>query len=766
MLRSLRTFSCLALLSLGLHSAFAFSLVGPKETWQTAVIGYTLLQEIDYPDGPWNLINGPEWTFAPKNYNEWYRWAQPVIYYTYSPTFINYFGPAGITAVDSAFTILNGVGNVDAYSPNLAEFPQDEYRENYTANSLHLFDLKSSLLEQLMPILGLADPEYFTWCIRNKIPIPGASCPVFDWQVVQRNFDPLTIAPTKYVNGNLFTYQFLIFCPPGPDRQDTVEFLIDPEDTYRTAVATPKISVPNILYMGYFHTGLTRDDVGGLRYLYSTNRVAQELAPSDSALFQTNYTPTLLVTSNLTLLASQALTNDAATLSGLYPNLVILNSSTFFSNVYITNITGYFTNFPWDPVGTPAHLVFSTNVTPTVATFYQHTFGNVFTVGSSGGHLVPVPILNIPNSSLGYVSIQTTSVAASNSPWLPVGTFNIVTNTSTVTYLTNEVVGEYFILPTNLCSVGIVANQLTLTSATTNQIFSLTNTAGVTNSGTVLSYDVNLISWYTNHVYVIDPVICTNGSIAIRQGVERISFVRHDYDSLLSRFFVPVTNNYSMMALVSNVWVKQQFQRVVTKPDILIDAADLTVDTDPTVRTMDRSNLSSPVFSNAVPGTTGPGVLQSPVAGSITLTFNQVGPIHLNGSPFFVDEASSFFYYNWGSFDSSTNLPTVYGGTSVNDIEQQLAINVVPNYLPAGQANNGYTATLSVSGGQPPYTWILGPGSGPLPPGINLDPDQSDSTLAYLDGAPGVPGSYPFFIRVIDGGGRYVDASYVLNVSP
>jgi hypothetical protein len=35
-----------------------------------------------------------------------------------------------------------------------------------------------------------------------------------------------------------------------------------------------------------------------------------------------------------------------------------------------------------------------------------------------------------------------------------------------------------------------------------------------------------------------------------------------------------------------------------------------------------------------------------------------------------------------------------------------------------------------------------------------------------LDGTPAIPGSYPFFIRVIDSAGRYVDASYVMNVSP
>jgi hypothetical protein len=774
MLRFVKTLVCLALLTLGLRSAYGFALVGPKEAWQVENIGYTLLSEIDYPSGPWNNLRGPEWTFAPKNYNEWYRWSTPVLYYTYSPTFVQYFQQPGIDAVDSAFKILNSIPNVDTLSQNLTEYPLDEFRENYTANSLHLFDLKSATLEMMMPRMGLADPEYWTWCIRTRIPIPGLPCPFFDYQVIQRNFDPVTIAPSKFVNGNLFTYQFLIYCPPAFDRQDPVEFLIDPEDTYRTAVATPKIGIPNILYMGYFHVGLTRDDVGGLRYLYSTNRVAQEFSPPDAAQFQTNYTPTLIVSSNLTILAAQALTNDAPTLSGLYPGLVILNSSFYFSNVYITNFIAYFTNYPWDPIGTPAHMAFSTNVTPTVIPFYQHTFGNLYSISNSpsGPTLAPIFTMPAPGNN-GWVSIQTTSVAISNEPWAPAGSLFIVTNTSTVTYQTNEVVGEYIILPTNLCSLAILYSQITFTNVLTNNLFTLTNSiirtnaAGGTNAGTVFSYTVNILNWYTNHAYVVLPVVCTNGSIAIRQGVGKVSFVRHDYDDLLSRFFYPVTNNYSMTALVSNVWVKQEFQRIVTRPDFLIDAADLTINGDPTVYTVDRSDASAPSFSNAVPATTGPGILQGNGAnGSIVMTFNQVGPVHLNSGPFFVDEASAFFYYQWGSFDGSTNLPTVYGGSSVADLAQILAINVSPSFLQAATENVNYFATLSVSGGQPPYSWALGPGSAALPPGLTLTQNPSDSTQAFLSGPPMVAGTYPFFIRVTDGGGRFVDASYIFTVYP
>ena len=667
--------------------------------------------------------------------------------------------------------MLNSLTNVDYYSPGLTEFPLDEMRQNYTANSLHLFDLKSSALEMLMPRIGLADPENWVWSIRERIGIPGTTCPIYDYTIIQRNFDPLTIAPSKYVNGNLFSFQFLIFCPPGFESEDPVEFLIDPEDTYRTALATPKLTYPNLSYLGYFHAGLTRDDMGGLRYLYSTNRVAEEFAMPDATLFQTNYTPTLLVSSNLTILAAQALTNDAPTLAGLYPGLTIINSSFYFSNIYVTNLNGYFTNYPWDPVGTPAHMIFTTNVTATVLPFYKHSFGNLYTISNSPGGLVPVPLITLPSpTNRGWVSIQATSVAASNNPWAPSGGLTIVTNTTTTTFRTNEVTGEYIILPTNLCSIAILYSQLTFTNTLTNALFNLTNSivltnaAGGTNAGSLLSYNVNIISWFTNHAFVVEPVTCTNGSIAVRQGVQKLTFVRHDYDDLLTRFFYPITNNYSVMALVSNVWVQQQFQRVVTRPDFLIDSAEVT--DIPNVLTVNRDVANAPTYSNVVAGTTGPGIIEGTGAnGPIVLTFNQMGPVHIDDSPFFSDEADSFFYFQWGSFDGSTNTPVVYGGTSVNELAQQLAITVTPRLLVPGTLNANYFATLSVSGGIPPYSWGLSPGSNPLPSGMTLNPNFSDSTQAYLSGAPSAPGSYLFFIRVTDGGGRFVDANYVFTVN-
>jgi hypothetical protein len=141
--------------------------------------------------------------------------------------------------------------------------------------------------------------------------------------------------------------------------------------------------------------------------------------------------------------------------------------------------------------------------------------------------------------------------------------------------------------------------------------------------------------------------------------------------------------------------------------------------------------------------------------------------VHLNTGPFLTDEASSILYFIWGSFDGSTNAPTIYGGTTLTDLSQQILITVSPAFLAPASQGVDYEATLTVSGGQPPYTWTIGPGSPDLPTGMNpLVQNASDSSQAFLSGTPLVPGKYRFWIRVTDAGGRFIDQNYSLVVNP
>jgi hypothetical protein len=750
------------LLAAGAQSASAFSFWGTKEAFQTDAFGYDRLTEIEYPATHWNLID-PEISYAPHNLGEEFRWNIPVLYYTYDPSFLNYFGTVGATQVDGAFAILNNLKNVSDYSTNLTEVPLEELRYNYTAMAFHLFDLKSAALEMVLTRLGPADPEHWMFCIQNRILPPGKACPAFDYTVIQRNFDPDTLAPSKYVNGKLFTYHWLQFCGVFADRGDPVEFPVDPLTPEFGAVASPKVTIPNIAYYGMFHTGLTRDDVASLRYLYATNNMNVEQSSPDSTFFQTNTTSQLFVGSNLTLFAAQALTNNAATLSALFPGLVITATTNTFTNVYTTNLTAYFTNFPWDPFGTPAHVAFATNVTVAVQTLFSHTFANAMQIQQVPGGWVTVPMTQLPAPGLAFATTVTNIIVVTNFPWAPPGTTTIATNTTGKTYLTNVVSGEFFIVSTNFCDAAIIAVQLTNVIRNTNITISLTNTAPNTNvSGTILSFQQAQVNYFTNHTFVIYPVSCVSNSVALRQGLEKISFVRHDFDSLLSRFFLPVTNNYSMTAVTNGQAMVQKFQRIVTTPDILLTAADLPQNLLPIDTVEHIGSYPTLNASNAIPGLAGPGTFLGPM----TLTFNNVGPIRLNSGPSWLQESSGNLYFNWASFDGSTNAPYLYPqGASITDLENQVLVQVSPSSLPAGVAGINYSATLSVAGGQAPYSWALGPSSPALPPGLNLTQNPNDSSQATISGTPLVQGTFTFWVRMTDARGVFVDQFYAFQVN-
>jgi hypothetical protein len=312
------------------QSAFAFSLLGPvNEPYQQGGSPNSLDYNFYFDNG------------APKNLGEEYRWNTPTIYYSFDQNFLDYFGSNGVYAVDQAFAIMNSLTNVDSYSADLSEFPLDSGRVNYKAQILLLRDIKSEVLHWIMEQMGLAEPDRYTWTLRDRVLPPGAACPRYDYLVIKRNFDPVTFEPSSYVNGALYSYTIFELCNlvPPLNRADAVEISVDPLSLPWTAVAADGSFVgfadglnllretdEGVARYGFYYTGLTRDDVGGLRYLWRTNNVNVESVEPSSVQFITN-NATLVFGSNLTVFADQSLTNPPAVFQALYPNLVI-NSST------------------------------------------------------------------------------------------------------------------------------------------------------------------------------------------------------------------------------------------------------------------------------------------------------------------------------------------------------------------------------------------------------------------------------------------------------
>jgi len=764
MLKLARTVGSLLVLLMAAETAPAISLLGPQVDFMADIgLGYDRLVEMPYPFGGYNVFINPEPLYAPQNLQEEYRWSIPTIYYAYDPSFVDYFQSNGVRAVESAIAILNALPRASDMSQDLSEFPLDEAHFNNTARALHLFDLKSAALEMLLARLGLADPERFTWTLRARSLQPGATCPFYDYTVIQRNFDPITFQPSKYVNGNLYTYQILQLCPPpmGPlDRSEAREFLVDPLATVQTAVASPKVSFPDVNYYGVFHAGLTRDDAGAIRYLYSSSNTNFEQAPPEAVLFDTNTPAQILVTSNLTLLAAQALTNNAVALAALYPGLLINSSTNTFTVVNVTNITPIFTNHPWDPAGFFS-LEFVTNVTSVPQTLFHHQFGNLITFQFTNGQFVTTQITDIEQvTNHNLVSIQTTEITSP--PWAPPGTVFVANNTTRF-FATNRVSGEFFILPASACDVKVLGILLTNVLSFTNTVVA-TNLFGQTNVAGQF-FAQSTIDFATNHTLVVQLVNCVSNNISLRLGLEKINFVRRDFESGLGRFWPPITNDYSMLSVTNGQIVRQYFRRVVTRPDILFTAADIPQQ-GKEVETVNHTVASMPNFNtNGVNGNVpipllGPGTIEGPV----TLVFNKIGPVRVNSATGFLDEVNAVFYYQWASFDGTTNDPILYPpGLTLQDVESLALIQVTPSFLPAASLGRFYSQTLTVSGGIAPYTWSIAPNT-VFPPGLSLTPDPVDSTHATISGTPTVPTITLITVRVTDARGLSIDTVYQLVV--
>lgn len=782
MRRFAKTFGWLAVLAMGFGSAQGFSLLGPlpaqtpgADQWQDPIIGWALAYFTDIG--------------TPKNLGEEYRRNTPVMYYACDANFLDYFGSNGVAAVDGAFAIFNGLTNVSTYSDDLSEFPDDSRQVNYEAQFLGLLDLRTETMRLIIENLGLAQPERYTWGIHTRFLPPGTTCPFGEeYLIVQRNFDPVLGTPSSqlisspYVNDTLYTYQIIEVCT-GPNPLAVAEpFPVDPTAHIFTSVAGSDgdVAFPNMGFVnfitpfGAYLTSLTRDDVGGLRYLLSTNTVNFESSGPNTLVQSTNTTAQLLFTSNLTLFAAQALTNTDAALQALYPGLLLAAPATnIFTVLRVTNLTAYFTNFPWDPALTFPHLVLATNVTLVPQTLFVHFYANLevvtFTNGVWNAALVnDITGLIRPN----FMTVQTASVTSP--PYGIAGFSTLVTNFSTRTILTNEVSGEFVLLPTNVCGLAIFYPLITNVVSSTNTIVA-TNAGGIINTNPIgatnvsgQSFSQNFITSATNHVFVSDQIICTSSNTALYQGVERLTFIRRDFDSLLGQLFYPVTNTYILNSITNNAIVPQTVQRIVTYPDFLFTAQDLAGGPGaPPIPPMEARGIN---FNPNNRGTNlaGPGTIEPAAVGPSTIfVFNKVGPdfvnLGLTDTNAFLTQLSQTALAVWGSFDGTTNPPIVYpNGASIADLENQLLIQITPRNLPPGALGLSYSVQMQSQGQtadwQAPYAWSLAPGSAGLPPGLSL------SSSGLISGIPTQSDDFDFTIEVTDADGRTLDRSFDINI--
>lgn len=239
----------------GVTSAQAFSLLGPigAHPWQTPAIGY------DW--GGFDIGN-------PMNLGEEYRWTTPVITYAFDSSFLNYFGQQGVEAVEEAIQVFNDLPR--ASDINLDDYPTENRRLNDLAAALGIQDVKSTVMTTLLELMGLAEAERWVWALRSRTTRTVGGVTITNYLVVQRNFDPVTFEPTNRVNDVLYNYVVTEF--EDPDFADALE-TFDPLAFPFSSVTSGRGGSPGYfgLLPGQLYAGLTRDDVGGLRYLLRRN---------------------------------------------------------------------------------------------------------------------------------------------------------------------------------------------------------------------------------------------------------------------------------------------------------------------------------------------------------------------------------------------------------------------------------------------------------------------------------------------------------------
>ena len=441
-------------------------------------------------------------------------------------------------------------------------------------------------------------------------------------------------------------------------------------------------------------------------------------------------------------------------------NIVLTNQSygsgTITSAQYtVIQYAGY-TNYTYSirPGHCEPTLGSSTNLLTNTVSEYSYYFGNVVT-----NHYF----------TNGPIKVVTTNDAV----WTN-GLVGMITNIITTNVTPGYVGGDFYIIPPSDCGFTILSTQLT-------SIVVTTNTTVVTNidyppvadplPGEL--YSQTVYTRYTNSTFLVQQATCgtTTPPPALRQGIGRVEFIRANYDSLLGQFFQPITNYYTMVMVTNSQKFTEYYQRVITTPDFLMRAEDLTAgpDTVPAVGGSTR-NLNFDQ-STVTPGLAGPGT----IIPSTVFTFNKVGNIYDNGSLALWGLTTNSFLSSstqgsvfglgdglpvlaWGSFDGSTNDPVVYpNGTGIANVVNQMFIQVTPALVGDGTNGVAYTPVVfTASGGSSPYNWSA--------PNFNVPGMNFNASTKTLSGTPTASGVFSFTIQVTDAVNRVVSLNYSITI--
>ena len=126
--------------------------------------------------------------------------------------------------------------------------------------------------------------------------------------------------------------------------------------------------------------------------------------------------------------------------------------------------------------------------------FYQNSFGNVVTNKT------------YPNTTFALQTVTVGPMVGS-----PAGS-PFVTNVTYQTFQSNVFSGDYFIISNGACGPNIISTLQTFVNIVTNLVVGSTNVNGQT-------FAQNLISYFTNYAFVVQPCTLVTNAPANYQGI-------------------------------------------------------------------------------------------------------------------------------------------------------------------------------------------------------------------------------------------------------
>jgi hypothetical protein len=170
-------------------------------------------------------------------------------------------------------------------------------------------------------------------------------------------------------------------------------------------------------------------------------------------------------------------------------------------------------------------------------------------------------------------------------------------------------------------------------------------------------------------------------NVALRPGIEKITFVRQQFDPRSGRA-VPIKIKYQDTYLVSGVGMHQRLEREVAQPDFLFCAGDTGKGLAWTPNVL-RTGTSNWWNSASVTGSTnaGPGIIRP----TVRITFNTFWPtVWTSDLPSIGGTQSP--QSQWGSFDATTNAPIAYPVTSApisGPLTVRFRLHSITSYYPS-----------------------------------------------------------------------------------